>query len=60
MTDLWQGGDLPDEPCETPEPAVSVLIVDDNAPKRMALRAALEPLGYVVVEVDSDSLRCGA
>ena len=51
---------MPDEPCETPEPAVSVLIVDDNAPKRMALRAALEPLGYVVVEVDSGlaALRC--
>ncbi|MDX6495879.1 MAG: hypothetical protein QOE17_1865 [Gaiellales bacterium] len=31
----------------------SVLIVDDNPAKRLAVRAMLAPLGYVVVEADS-------
>ena len=31
----------------------AVLIVDDNAAKRLALRAMLAPLGHVVVEADS-------
>ena len=32
---------------------VPVLIVDDNAGKRLALTAALSPLGYLIVEADS-------
>jgi PAS domain S-box-containing protein len=32
---------------------VSVLIVDDNPTKRLALKAALVPLGYSIVEADS-------
>ena len=39
------------------EPTVSlapaILIVDDNADKRVALRAMLSPLGHTIVEVDS-------
>lgn len=31
----------------------TVLVVDDNAAKRMAIRAMLAPLGHAVVEVDS-------
>jgi signal transduction histidine kinase len=34
-------------------PPAAVLIVDDNAGKRLATRAILEPLGYAVVEADS-------
>ncbi len=39
---------------------VPVLIVDDNAGKRLALRAVLQPLGYSIVEADSGlaALRC--
>ena len=39
---------------------VSLLIVDDNAAKRMALRAVLRPLGHRIVEADSGvaALRC--
>jgi PAS domain S-box-containing protein len=51
--------------CETGEAAsstesFSVLIVDDNSAKRLALRAALWPLGCPVVEADSGlaALRC--
>jgi len=33
--------------------AAAVLLVDDNAAKRLALRAMLAPLGYVVVEAES-------
>lgn len=33
--------------------AVPVLIVDDNAGKRLALKAVLAPLGYRIVEADS-------
>ncbi|MGV8966909.1 MAG: ATP-binding protein [Cellulomonas sp.] len=32
---------------------VPVLIVDDNSAKRLALTAALSPLGYAIVEADS-------
>ena len=41
-------------------PPVSVLIVDDNPSKRLALTAALTPLGYAIVEADSGlaALRC--
>ena len=31
---------------------VAILVVDDNAAKRLALRAALEPLGHTIVEAD--------
>lgn len=39
---------------------VHILIVDDDATKRFALKAALEPLGYTVVEAGSGyaALRC--
>ena len=40
--------------------AVSVLLVDDNAAKRLAIRAVLSSLGYTIVEADSGlaALRC--
>ena len=34
-------------------PAATILVVDDNASKRVALRAMLLPLGHEVVEADS-------
>ena len=37
---------------DAPSPA-SVLVVDDNAGKRLAVRAMLAPLGHAVVDVDS-------
>ena len=37
---------------DAPSPA-SVLVVDDNAGKRLAVRAMLAPLGHAIVEVDS-------
>jgi diguanylate cyclase (GGDEF)-like protein len=53
------GGRLP---TVTPTPAepVPVLIVDDNAAKRVALKAVLHPLGHSIVEADSGlaALRC--
>jgi diguanylate cyclase (GGDEF)-like protein len=33
--------------------AVPILVVDDNPAKRLALKAALQPLGHVIVEADS-------
>ena len=44
----------------TQTPPVPVLIVDDNAGKRLALTAVLAPLGYLIVEADSGvaALRC--
>jgi diguanylate cyclase (GGDEF)-like protein/PAS domain S-box-containing protein len=33
--------------------SAAVLIVDDNAAKRLALRAMLAPLGHIVIEADS-------
>jgi PAS domain S-box-containing protein len=57
--DLLQnrGGD-PDD-LMTPS-LVSILVVDDDAAKRLALRAALSPLGFSIVEADSGlaALRC--
>jgi two-component system, cell cycle sensor histidine kinase and response regulator CckA len=43
-----------------PRVPVAILIVDDNASKRLAMRAILEPLDYVIVEADSGTaaLRC--
>jgi two-component system, cell cycle response regulator len=43
-----------------PAAAVPILMVDDNATKRFALKAILAPLGYRIVEADSGlaALRC--
>ena len=40
--------------------SVPILVVDDNATKRLALRAVLAPLGHLIVEADSGvaALRC--
>jgi diguanylate cyclase (GGDEF)-like protein/PAS domain S-box-containing protein len=43
-------------PVEAPSgarPAPAILVVDDNAAKRLALRAMLAPLGHAVIEADS-------
>ena len=39
---------------------VPILVVDDNASKRLAIKAVLAPLGYSIVEADSGvaALRC--
>jgi diguanylate cyclase (GGDEF)-like protein/PAS domain S-box-containing protein len=42
----------PKDTREAPAPP-AILVVDDNAAKRMAVRAMLAPLGYDVLEVDS-------
>ena len=39
---------------------VPILIVDDNAAKRLASKSVLLPLGYSIVEADSGSQRCAA
>jgi diguanylate cyclase (GGDEF)-like protein/PAS domain S-box-containing protein len=47
---------MPEQSVSTPlvhAVAPAILIVDDNAVKRMALRAMLAPLGHSIVEVDS-------
>ncbi len=41
------------EPEEAPVPTPTILVVDDNAAKRVALRAMIAPLGYTVVEAAS-------
>ena len=52
------------DPAEVPsaaaKTAVHILVVDDNAAKRLALRAVLTPLGHTIVEADSGlaALRC--
>ena len=43
---------LIDAPARAAPPA-AVLVVDDNAGKRLAVRAMLAPLGHHVVEADS-------
>ncbi|MBJ7357437.1 ATP-binding protein [Nocardioides sp.] len=45
---------------EEPVRAAPILIIDDDRAKRLALRAALEPLGFTVIEADSgvEGLRC--
>jgi two-component system sensor histidine kinase/response regulator len=42
------------------EVPVPILVVDDNASKRLAIKAVLAPLGYTIVEADSGiaALRC--
>ena len=49
-----------DTPVLTARSPVPVLIVDDSASKRLALRSVLSPLGYLIVEADSGTtaLRC--
>jgi PAS domain S-box-containing protein len=44
----------------TPKLLIPILLVDDNAARRLALRAMLQPLGYPIVEAGSgaDALRC--
>lgn len=44
----------------TDQSPVLILVVNDNAAKRLALKAILAPLGHVVVEADSgwEALRC--
>ena len=51
------GRDLPVLTARSPVP---VLIVDDSASKRVALKSVLSPLGYLIVEADSGTaaLRC--
>jgi PAS domain S-box-containing protein len=50
----------PGKPADTEAPEVVVLIVDDNAKKRLALKSVLTPLGFHIVEADSGiaALRC--
>jgi PAS domain S-box-containing protein len=49
-----------DAPAASAKALVPILVVDDNAGKRLALKAVLSPLGYSIVEADSGSaaLRC--
>ena len=49
-----------DPPAESPHWAVPILVIDDTAAKRTAMKALLAPLGYRVVEADSGAagLRC--
>jgi PAS domain S-box-containing protein len=54
------GSQRRDMPVLTARSPVPVLIVDDSASKRLALRSVLSPLGYLIVEADSGTaaLRC--
>jgi PAS domain S-box-containing protein len=54
------GSDPPGVPGPSRPPEVAVLIVDDNATKRLALRSVLLPLGLRIVEAESGfaALRC--
>jgi PAS domain S-box-containing protein len=50
------GGDrvtVPTDDVEATSSSVRILLVDDNAGKRFALRAVLAPLGFRIVEADS-------
>ena len=51
------GGDAPPSPVNS---SVAVLVVDDNASKRLALKSVLTSLGHSIVEADSGlaALRC--
>jgi len=52
-----QGDDAPPSPVNS---SVFILVVDDNASKRLALTSVLRPLGHSIVEADSGlaALRC--
>jgi PAS domain S-box-containing protein len=54
------GPSVADTTVLTAKSPVPVLIVDDNPSKRLALKAILAPLGYLIVEADSgtEALRC--
>jgi two-component system sensor histidine kinase/response regulator len=60
MNTTWPGGQATEEASATASPSVPILVIDDNAAKRLALRAVLLPLGYSIVEADSGlaALRC--
>lgn len=49
-----------DGPVLTARSPVPILIVDDSAAKRLALKSVLSPLGYLIVEAESGiaALRC--
>jgi len=50
-----------EEPTRATDPvAPAILVIDDNAVKRLAIRAMLGPLGYSIVEADSGrtAMRC--
>jgi PAS domain S-box-containing protein len=49
-----------EEPGVSGPPHAPILVVDDSAEKRTALKAVLAPLGYAIVEADSGTaaLRC--
>jgi diguanylate cyclase (GGDEF)-like protein len=51
---------IDDPPTGIAPNTIAVLIVDDNAAKRLALRSVLQPLGYILIEADSGlaALRC--
>ena len=51
---------VPTDDVEATSSSVRILLVDDNAGKRFALRAVLAPLGFRIVEADSGfaALRC--
>ena len=51
---------IADSPPLVPDKAVPILIVDDNASKRLALKSILASLGHSIVEADSGlaALRC--
>jgi two-component system, sensor histidine kinase and response regulator len=60
MSDLQIPARNVDRPVLAPESPVPILLVDDNATKRLALKSVLAPLGYSIVEADSGvaALRC--
>jgi two-component system sensor histidine kinase/response regulator len=57
---ILTGSDATDAVEVTTALRVPILLVDDNASKRIALKAVLAPLGYSIVEAASgiDALRC--
>jgi two-component system, sensor histidine kinase and response regulator len=57
LSDRLSASDAREIPAKSPSP---ILVVDDNAAKRLAIKAVLLPLGYSVVEADSGraALRC--
>ena len=42
-----------DARCRRPRSQAAILVVDDNAGKRLSIAAILEPLGHTIVEADS-------
>jgi two-component system, sensor histidine kinase and response regulator len=60
MTAATSVAESSDGPGSAAGPRVAILVVDDNAANRLALKTALSPLGYSVVEANSGlaALRC--